>query len=135
MRLVRSNPRGEDFERTFQESHRIYKEYQMAIHGDPPDKPSQRQYTRFLVDSPLKVLTHVSLSSRLSWWDPVQKVKNLKTPMTKLTKNLRNTKWPFTRNQQKTVRKAVSTTSLFNHHWRYFRPEWISLENEKFTVI
>ena len=27
----------------------------MAVHNDPPDKPTEKQYTRFLVDSPLEV--------------------------------------------------------------------------------
>jgi hypothetical protein len=28
----------------------------MAIHRDPEDKPNMRQFTRFLIDSPLEVL-------------------------------------------------------------------------------
>ncbi len=55
MRLVRSFPRSAEFEETFDESYEIYKQYQMVIHNDPPDKPTQRQFARFLVDSPLKV--------------------------------------------------------------------------------
>ena len=55
MRLVRSSPRSEEFEASFEESFTVYKKYQMAIHGDPPEKPTQRQYTSFLVESPLQV--------------------------------------------------------------------------------
>lgn len=59
IRLVRSKPRSPEFEASFKESYQVYKKYQMMIHGDPEDKPTERQYTRFLVDSPLKV--HISV--------------------------------------------------------------------------
>ena len=52
---MRSSPRSEEFEASFEESFTVYKKYQMAIHGDPPEKPTQRQYTSFLVESPLQV--------------------------------------------------------------------------------
>jgi arginine-tRNA-protein transferase len=55
-RLVRSNPRSKLFNDTFSESHAVYQKYQMQIHHDPPEKPSAKQFTRFLVDSPLEVL-------------------------------------------------------------------------------
>ncbi len=56
LRLVRSQPRSEQFYHSHKESHKVYHSYQMAVHGDPPDKPSEKQYTRFLVTSPLEVL-------------------------------------------------------------------------------
>lgn len=55
LRLVRSSPRSKEFKDTFLESHGVYKKYQMTVHNDPPDKPTEKQFTRFLVDSPLKV--------------------------------------------------------------------------------
>ncbi|XP_074643511.1 arginyl-tRNA--protein transferase 1-like isoform X2 [Tubulanus polymorphus] len=54
IKLVRSNPPDEDFERTFKETYQLYKRYQMVIHNDPPSKPSERQFRRFLVNSPLQ---------------------------------------------------------------------------------
>ncbi|XP_039337110.1 arginyl-tRNA--protein transferase 1 isoform X12 [Mauremys reevesii] len=46
VRVVRSSPPSCQFKATFQESYQVYKRYQMAIHKDPPDKPtiSQGQY-------------------------------------------------------------------------------------------
>nr|XP_033797951.1 arginyl-tRNA--protein transferase 1 isoform X1 [Geotrypetes seraphini] len=54
VRVVRSSPASSQFKATFQESYQVYKRYQMVIHQDPPDKPSESQFTRFLCDSPLE---------------------------------------------------------------------------------
>ncbi|XP_026210681.1 arginyl-tRNA--protein transferase 1 isoform X1 [Anabas testudineus] len=54
VRLVRSNPPSPQFKATFDASYQVYKLYQMAIHKDPPDKPSESQFRRFLCDSPLE---------------------------------------------------------------------------------
>ncbi|XP_039599406.1 arginyl-tRNA--protein transferase 1 isoform X1 [Polypterus senegalus] len=54
VRLVRSSPASSQFNATFQDSYQVYKRYQMAIHKDPPDKPSESQFRRFLCDSPLE---------------------------------------------------------------------------------
>ncbi|XP_043375671.1 arginyl-tRNA--protein transferase 1 isoform X2 [Dermochelys coriacea] len=54
VRVVRSSPPNCQFKATFQESYQVYKRYQMAIHKDPPDKPTISQFTRFLCDSPLE---------------------------------------------------------------------------------
>ncbi|XP_019639338.1 PREDICTED: arginyl-tRNA--protein transferase 1-like [Branchiostoma belcheri] len=54
MRLVRSEPNSEEFSRTRMESYELYKKYQIAIHKDEPDKCTMKQWTRFLVDSPLQ---------------------------------------------------------------------------------
>ncbi|MBN3307186.1 ATE1 transferase, partial [Amia calva] len=43
VRLVRSSPPGSQFKATFQESYQVYKRYQMAVHHDPPEKPSESQ--------------------------------------------------------------------------------------------
>uniref|UniRef100_A0A8C5WLY6 Arginyl-tRNA--protein transferase 1 n=1 Tax=Leptobrachium leishanense TaxID=445787 RepID=A0A8C5WLY6_9ANUR len=43
VRLVRSSPPSTQFKETFQESYQVYKRYQMTIHQDPPDKPSESQ--------------------------------------------------------------------------------------------
>ena len=56
MRLVRSEPASSDFTQTFKQAHSVYHSYQMKIHKDPPQKPNEAQYTRFLCDSPLQVI-------------------------------------------------------------------------------
>lgn len=43
VRLVRSNPPSQQFKASFDASYQVYKLYQMAIHKDPPDKPSESQ--------------------------------------------------------------------------------------------
>lgn len=53
VRLVRSAPPSPEFKATLEASHEVYKKYQMAIHGDTPQKCRMEQYRRFLVDSPL----------------------------------------------------------------------------------
>ncbi|XP_076599620.1 arginyl-tRNA--protein transferase 1 isoform X1 [Chaetodon auriga] len=54
VRLVRSNPPSPQFKASFDASYQVYKLYQMAIHKDPPDKPTESQFRRFLCDSPLE---------------------------------------------------------------------------------
>ncbi|XP_067382074.1 arginyl-tRNA--protein transferase 1 isoform X1 [Channa argus] len=54
VRLVRSSPPSPQFKASFDASYQVYKLYQMAIHKDPPDKPSESQFRRFLCDSPLE---------------------------------------------------------------------------------
>ncbi|CAG2164796.1 unnamed protein product [Oppiella nova] len=44
----------EEYKQTFEESHEVYRKYQMSIHGDSLDKCSSKQYKRFLIDSPLE---------------------------------------------------------------------------------
>ncbi|CAN9499995.1 unnamed protein product [Ophioblennius macclurei] len=43
VRLVRSNPPSPQFKASFDASYQVYKLYQMAIHKDPPSKPSESQ--------------------------------------------------------------------------------------------
>ncbi|KAK1164715.1 arginyl-tRNA--protein transferase 1 isoform X2 [Acipenser oxyrinchus oxyrinchus] len=43
VRLVRSSPPSSQFKATFHESYQVYKRYQMTVHKDPPDKPSESQ--------------------------------------------------------------------------------------------
>lgn len=54
VRLVRSSPPSTQFKASFDASYQVYKLYQIAIHKDPPDKPSESQFRRFLCDSPLE---------------------------------------------------------------------------------
>ncbi|XP_030235834.1 arginyl-tRNA--protein transferase 1 isoform X1 [Gadus morhua] len=54
VRLVRSSPPCPQFKASFDASYQVYKLYQMAIHKDPPEKPSESQFRRFLCDSPLE---------------------------------------------------------------------------------
>ncbi|XP_006003694.1 arginyl-tRNA--protein transferase 1 isoform X2 [Latimeria chalumnae] len=49
VRLVRSSPPSSQFKATLQESYQVYKRYQVAIHKDPPDKPSVSQVRLVLV--------------------------------------------------------------------------------------
>uniref|UniRef100_A0A8K9WLT5 Arginyl-tRNA--protein transferase 1 n=1 Tax=Oncorhynchus mykiss TaxID=8022 RepID=A0A8K9WLT5_ONCMY len=44
VRLVRSNPPSSQFKASFDASYQVYKLYQMAIHHDPPDKPTESQF-------------------------------------------------------------------------------------------
>lgn len=41
--------------RTFQETAKLFAKYQMHIHNEPSDECDEEQFTRFLLDSPLKV--------------------------------------------------------------------------------
>lgn len=43
VRLVRSSPPSSEFKASFDASYQVYKLYQMAIHKDPPDKPTESQ--------------------------------------------------------------------------------------------
>ena len=43
------------FLESYHEAYTVYFKYQTTIHGDPPSKPTEKQYKRFLVDSPLQV--------------------------------------------------------------------------------
>uniref|UniRef100_A0A8C0YNP9 Arginyl-tRNA--protein transferase 1 n=1 Tax=Cyprinus carpio carpio TaxID=630221 RepID=A0A8C0YNP9_CYPCA len=43
VRLVRSKPPSPQFKASFDASYQVYKLYQMAIHKDPPDKPTESQ--------------------------------------------------------------------------------------------
>jgi len=43
VRLVRCNPPSPQFKASFDASYQVYKLYQMAVHQDPPDKPSESQ--------------------------------------------------------------------------------------------
>lgn len=40
---MRSSPPSPQFKASFDASYQVYKLYQMAIHKDPPDKPSESQ--------------------------------------------------------------------------------------------
>ena len=53
-RLIRSYPPSEEFTRTLEDSHAVYKRYQMAIHGDAPSACSLSQFKRFLGQSSLQ---------------------------------------------------------------------------------
>ncbi|XP_078711495.1 arginyl-tRNA--protein transferase 1 isoform X1 [Lampetra fluviatilis] len=54
VRLVRSSPPSSEFLASFQVSYLLYKRYQVVVHKDPPSKPSQEQFKRFLCNSPFK---------------------------------------------------------------------------------
>uniref|UniRef100_H2Y4K0 Arginyl-tRNA--protein transferase 1 n=2 Tax=Ciona savignyi TaxID=51511 RepID=H2Y4K0_CIOSA len=53
VRLIQSSPPSAEFLSTKTESHALYAKYQVAIHKDNPDDCTMKQWTRFLVDSPL----------------------------------------------------------------------------------
>lgn len=53
LKLIRSSPPSPEFQATFKESYMVYKKYQMAIHHDTEDECTEKQFRRFLCDSPL----------------------------------------------------------------------------------
>lgn len=53
LELVRSSPPSERFKATFKTSHALFQKYQMSVHGDSRDKCDEKQFRRFLCDSPL----------------------------------------------------------------------------------
>ena len=53
LKLVRSHPPSPEFNSTFKESYELYKKYQMIVHKDTEEKCTEKQYRRFLCDSPL----------------------------------------------------------------------------------
>ena len=66
LKLVRSSPKSVEFLASYIASHKVYHKYQIVIHKDSPEKPNLKQYTRFLVDSPLQVTNCPTLSLSLS---------------------------------------------------------------------
>uniref|UniRef100_S4RIW0 Arginyl-tRNA--protein transferase 1 n=1 Tax=Petromyzon marinus TaxID=7757 RepID=S4RIW0_PETMA len=60
VRLVRSSPPSSEFLASFPVSYLLYKRYQVVVHKDPPSRPSQEQFKRFLCNSPLKKKTRPS---------------------------------------------------------------------------
>ncbi|KAL4698859.1 hypothetical protein H8959_011516, partial [Pygathrix nigripes] len=57
VRVVRSSPPSSQFKATLLESYQVYKRYQMVIHKNSPDTPTESQFTRFLCSSPLEAET------------------------------------------------------------------------------
>ncbi|CAK9799362.1 Arginyl-tRNA--protein transferase 1 [Anthophora quadrimaculata] len=57
LKLVRPSSMSSEYLETSKRSYEIYKKYQTTIHGDPPDEVTEKQYTRFLVKSPLQPWT------------------------------------------------------------------------------
>jgi len=53
LRLVKVGDGDPVYKETFSESHALYQKYQVAIHGDSPDKCNVSQFKRFLCKSPL----------------------------------------------------------------------------------
>ncbi|XP_047668362.1 arginyl-tRNA--protein transferase 1 isoform X11 [Tachysurus fulvidraco] len=75
VRLVRSMPPSPQFKASFDASYQVYKLYQTGIHHDPPDKPSESQFKRFLCDSPLEgqYLPSDLLCPETYTWVPIEK--------------------------------------------------------------
>lgn len=53
--------------KTAKKSYEVYKKYQTTIHGIPAEKVTEKQYTRFLVKSPLQVILHFMVSVAISF--------------------------------------------------------------------
>ena len=53
IKLIQSSPPSLEFEATFKESYALYCKYQVSVHKDKPSDVPEKQFTRFLVDSPL----------------------------------------------------------------------------------
>ncbi|XP_072761279.1 arginyl-tRNA--protein transferase 1 isoform X4 [Anoplolepis gracilipes] len=70
LRLVRTAPMSPEYLKTSKKSYEVYKKYQTTIHGDPAEKVTEQQYTRFLVKSPLQMkLVRVMSDEFLSTFD------------------------------------------------------------------
>ncbi|XP_043193463.1 arginyl-tRNA--protein transferase 1-like isoform X1 [Amphibalanus amphitrite] len=54
LRLVSTAPSNREFASTKAASYQVYKQYQMAVHGDTEDKCCMRTFERFLCATPLK---------------------------------------------------------------------------------
>ena len=52
-KLIQSSPPSPEFQATFKESYALYRKYQVSVHKDKPSDVPEKQFTRFLVDSPL----------------------------------------------------------------------------------
>ncbi|KAK9301251.1 hypothetical protein QLX08_006330 [Tetragonisca angustula] len=57
LKLVRISPMSSGYLNTSKQSYEIYRKYQTAIHGVLSEKITEKQYTRFLVKSPLQPWT------------------------------------------------------------------------------
>ena len=55
LRLVSTAPTSKEFAATKAASYQVYRQYQMAVHGDTEDKCCMRTFERFLCATPLKV--------------------------------------------------------------------------------
>ncbi|KAK9301253.1 hypothetical protein QLX08_006330 [Tetragonisca angustula] len=55
LKLVRISPMSSGYLNTSKQSYEIYRKYQTAIHGVLSEKITEKQYTRFLVKSPLQM--------------------------------------------------------------------------------
>ena len=53
IRLIQSHPQSQEFRQTLPDSYQVYKKYQINIHKDKPGDINMKQYTDFLVNSPL----------------------------------------------------------------------------------
>jgi len=68
VRMVRSQPKSEEFRRTKQVSFELYKKYQMVVHDDKEDEVTMKQWERFLVNSPLSSLQEEFGSFHHQYW-------------------------------------------------------------------
>ena len=102
---MRSYPNSIPFEARFDESYAVYKKYQMTIHGDPPSKPSESQFKRFLVDSPLEVSIVVLCVSRSDSYVVGRRVMLSRTVSPSPTQSIRSTRWPYTKIRLTSVMK------------------------------
>lgn len=53
-RLVFAQTSDQEFYKSYQESFKVYKQYQVAVHADPPAKVTSTQFKRFLCDASLE---------------------------------------------------------------------------------
>ena len=53
VKLVRVNPREEEFDKTKQQSYEVFRKFQMVIHKEPEDKCQMEHFMQFCVESPL----------------------------------------------------------------------------------
>lgn len=54
--MIPTSEPGAEWDRAKEIEFELYRKYQMKIHNDPPERCTMHGFTRFLVNSPLKVL-------------------------------------------------------------------------------
>lgn len=55
--MIPTSEPGAEWERAKEIEFELYRKYQMKIHNDPSERCTMHGFTRFLVNSPLKVST------------------------------------------------------------------------------
>lgn len=63
-KLVNTSEMNDDFALTFAESFELYKKYEITVHQKQTDRPDEKQFSRFLAESPLQQQSGPNQSNR-----------------------------------------------------------------------